>query len=115
MFSFSFMAISFSEFKKVQMKVGKVIDAERVEGSEKLIKMIVDFGTEKRQAIAGIAKWYGPGELIGKKFVFVINLEPKKMMGLESQAMILAAMDEEGNLALVTLDKPNIKEGSPIS
>ncbi|MCD6483043.1 MAG: methionine--tRNA ligase subunit beta [Candidatus Aenigmarchaeota archaeon] len=109
------MAISFSEFKKVQMKVGKVIDAERVEGSEKLIKMIVDFGTEKRQAIAGIAKWYGPGELIGKKFVFVINLEPKKMMGLESQAMILAAMDEEGNLALVTLDKPNIKEGSPIS
>lgn len=97
------------------MKVGRVLEAEKVEGSEKLIKMIVDFGKEKRQVIAGIAKWYDASELIGKKFVFVTNLEPKRMMGLESQAMILAAMDEEGNLALVTVDKQNIKEGSLIS
>ncbi len=83
--------ITIDDFAKIELKVGTVIEAEDVEGSDKLIKQIVDFGTEKRQILSGIKKWYKPEDLIGKQFVYVTNLEPRVMMGLESQGMILAA------------------------
>ncbi len=106
--------ISFSDFAKIELKVGRVVQAERVEGSDKLIKMEVDFGNEdKRIVVAGIANKYSPEELLWKEFVFVTNLERKKIFGIESQAMILAAEDKEGNLALVTLDK-EIEEGAKV-
>lgn len=82
--------ISIDDFAKVELKVGTVLEAEEVEGSEKLIKQIIDFGDEKRQVLSGIKKWYKPENLVGKQFVFVTNLEPRTMMGMESQAMILA-------------------------
>ena len=96
--------ISFDEFKKVEMKVGRVIEAERVEGTKNLIKMIVDFGGERRQVISGIAKWYKADDLINRLLVFVTNLEPKVIRGLKSEAMVLAAEDDEGNIYLVTVD-----------
>lgn len=83
--------ISFEDFAKVELRVGTVLEAEEVEGSEKLIKQVVDFGElGQRQILSGIKQWYKPSQLIGKQFVYVVNLEPRVMMGLESQGMILA-------------------------
>lgn len=96
--------INFDEFKKVELRVAKVIEAERVEGSEKLIKLQVDLGSEQKQIIAGIGKFYEPENLIGKEIAIVANLEPRKLMGLESHGMILCASD--GNtLAFLTPEK----------
>lgn len=82
--------ISINDFAKLELKVGTVVEAEAVDGSDKLIKQIVDFGDEKRQVLSGIKKWYKPKDLVGKQFVYVTNLEPRVMMGMESQAMVLA-------------------------
>lgn len=82
--------INIEDFIKVQLRVGTVIEAEEVPGSDKLIKQIVDFGEEKRQILSGIKQWYKPEDLIGKQFVYVTNLEPRMMMGMESQGMLLA-------------------------
>ena len=92
--------ISFDDFAKLEMKVGKVVSAKTVEKSEKLLQLQVDFGEEKRQVISGIAKTYSPEDLLDKSFLFVTNLEPRTIMGLESQAMILAADDEDGPVIL---------------
>ncbi|MHA1617112.1 MAG: methionine--tRNA ligase subunit beta [Candidatus Njordarchaeales archaeon] len=83
--------ISFDEFMKIDLRVAKVISAERVPGTEKLLRLIVDLGNEKRQIIAGIAPWYSPEELVGKNIIVVANLQPKRIRGLESQGMLLAA------------------------
>lgn len=99
--------ISIDEFKKVELKVAKVISAERVEGSEKLLKLQVDLGEEKtdlsagRQVIAGIGKSYEPEELVGKEIIIVANLEPRSLMGLESQGMVLAANSESGPVLIM--------------
>ena len=93
--------ISFDEFKKVELRVGKVVACEPVEGSEKLLKLSVDIGEKDaetgllatRQVLAGIAKEYKPEDLVGKEIVIVANLEPRALMGLESQGMILCAND----------------------
>ena len=85
--------INYDDFKKVEMKIGKVLSAERVEGSEKLLKLFVDFAEENpRQVISGIGKYFENLEnIIGKQYAFVTNLEPRSIMGFESQAMIIAA------------------------
>lgn len=84
--------ISFDDFSKIELKVGTVLEAENVEGSEKLIKLKVDLGEEKpRQILAGVKQWYKPEDFVGKQVIVVANLKPKKMMGLESQGMMLAA------------------------
>jgi methionine--tRNA ligase beta chain len=105
--------ISFEDFKKLDLRVGKIINVEEILASKKLLKLTVDFGTEKRQAIAGIKQYYKPEELIDKKFVFVLNLEPRKIFGEESNCMILAAEDENGNVILLQPEK-DIKEGSKV-
>lgn len=87
--------INFDDFSKVEMRVGKILTAELIEGSEKLLKLEVDFGEEKRQVLSGIAKYYSPEDLIGKQTIFVTNLEPRQMMGLESQGMLLASGTED--------------------
>jgi len=87
--------INIDEFSKIELRVGTVIEAEAVEGSEKLIRQIVDFGDEKRQILSGIRKWFKPEDLVGKQFVYCTNLEPRKMMGLESQGMIMAVDSSE--------------------
>ncbi len=90
------MTISFDDFKKVEMRIGKILSAERVEGSDKLLKLSVDFGEESpRQVISGIGKYFENLEdLTGKHHAFVTNLEPRSIMGFESQAMIIAASTE---------------------
>ena len=104
--------IAIDDFAKVELKVGKVISAEKVEKSEKLLKLKVDIG-EERQIVAGIAKSYAPDDLIGKKIVVVANLKPAKLMGIESHGMLLAATDEEGRLSVLTLDR-EVKQGARV-
>jgi methionyl-tRNA synthetase len=87
--------ITIDEFQKLQLKTAKVLSAERVPKSEKLIKLQVSIGTEQRQIVAGIGKKYEPESLIGKTIVIVANLKPAKLMGIESQGMVLAAGDSD--------------------
>jgi methionine--tRNA ligase beta chain len=83
--------ITNEDFEKIELRIGTVIEAVAVLGSNRLIKQIVDFGElGQRQIVSGIRQWYKPESLIGKQFVYCVNLEPKKMMSLESQGMILA-------------------------
>ena len=105
--------ISFEEFQKLDLRVGKITEANQIPGSRNLIRMIVDFGTEKRQAVAGLVQWYKPQELVNKKCVFILNLQKRKMMGVESQCMILAAEDDKGNVVVLQPEK-EIAEGSKI-
>jgi len=105
--------MNIEEFQKIDLRIGKIIVAEKVENSDKLLRLEVDFGNEWRQIVSGIANYYKPEELIGKKVAFVFNLEPKMIKGIESQGMILASEDENGNLALLVPDK-EIKEGAKI-
>lgn len=96
--------IPFDDFAKCDIRVGRFASVEPVEGSEKLYKEIVDFGEEigQRQILSGIQKWYKPEDLVGKLGIFIINLEPRKMMGLESQGMLLAVDGTEGPILLTT-------------
>jgi methionyl-tRNA synthetase len=105
------MPISYEEFSKVELKTAKVISAERVEGSDKLIRLEVDAGDKdeagepsRRQIVAGIGTAYEPDQLAGKNIVIVANLAPRKLMGIESQGMLLAASEPEGPPVLLTPD-----------
>lgn len=116
--------VSFADFQKLDFRVGKVVEAEFKEGSVNLIRMKVDLGSDYgvRTIFAGVAKWYKPEELKNKKFIFVANLEPKKMptfakatagkMGEESQGMMFAA-DVENKAILIPVDA-RIPEGSVV-
>lgn len=98
--------ISLDDFAKVEMRVGTILSAEPVEGSEKLLKLSVDFGeAAPRQVLSGIAKFVAPESLVGAQRPFVTNLKPRPIMGMESQAMILAAKSEDG-LALLAPTAP---------
>lgn len=106
--------ISFKEFQKLDLRIGKVLEAEQIPQSKNLIKLIVDFGSEKRQAVAGIAQWYKSEEIVGKKYMFILNLEKKKLMGVESQCMIFAAEDSKWNVVLIQPEK-DVDIGSKVS
>ncbi len=98
--------ITIEEFKRAKLKVGKIIEAENVKKSDKLLKLQIDLGTEKRQLVAGIAKSYTTQELIGKKILMVANLKPAKLFGVESQGMVLALdSNEEGKVKLIEIDE----------
>jgi methionyl-tRNA synthetase len=105
--------IAFSDFEKLDLRIGKILEATLVPESKKLIKLLVDFGIEKRQAVAGIHKYYTPEELVGKKCVFLLNLQRRMLAGIESQCMVLAAEDEVGNVSVLQPEK-DIIEGSKI-
>ncbi|MEK6742306.1 MAG: methionine--tRNA ligase [Nitrospirota bacterium] len=104
--------IGIEDFAKVQLRVGKITAAERVEKSEKLVKLQVDIGTETRQVVAGIGKSYAPEQLIDRSIVIVVNLKPAKLMGVESQGMLLAASSGD-ILSVVTPDR-EIKPGAKV-
>ena len=87
--------ITIDEFMKVDLRTAKILEAEKVKKSKKLIKLKVDLGTEQRQVLAGIAEAYEPEQLIGRTVILVANLKPAKLMGLESQGMILAGSDDQ--------------------
>ena len=103
--------INYDDFSKIELKVAKVLEAVRVEGSDKLVKLQVSVGDKNeagepvnRQILAGIGKSYEPEVLVGKEIVIAVNLEPRKLMGEESNGMLLAASDENG-IALLTPDR----------
>jgi methionyl-tRNA synthetase len=94
--------ISIDDFMKVDLRVAKVLTAEKVANSRKLVKMTVDVGTEQRTLVAGIAEAYEPEQLVGRTIVMVVNLKPAKLMGIESNGMVLAASPDGGQPTLVT-------------
>lgn len=101
--------ISIDDFKKIELKAGTILSAERVEGSEKLVKLSVDLGLitnnaeerDVRKILAGVGKIYEPEALVGKQIIVVANLEPRSLMGMESQGMLLAAESENGPVLLM--------------
>ena len=104
--------VTFEEFKKLDLRIAIIEQAERVEGSDKLLKLLVDDGQSERQLVAGVGQYYAPEELIGRRIVIVANLEPKTLMGLESQGMLLAADSDQGPVLLMP-DK-DIPAGSKV-
>jgi len=96
--------ISFGDFQKLDLRVAKIIEVEKVEHADKLLKLQIDIGGEQKQIVAGIAEFYNPEELVGKEIVVVVNLEPRTLKGVESQGMLLAA-DEDGKPVLLMPDK----------
>ena len=109
--------ISYEDFCKLDLRVAKVIEAGNHPNADKLICLKIDLGSEQREIIAGLRGYYEPGELIGKDIVVVANLAPRKMRGLESHGMLLAASSEndgEKSLVILTTEKP-IEAGAIVS
>ena len=96
--------ITFDEFMRMDLRVGEILSAERVEGTNKLIKLKVNIGDETRTMVAGVADTYSPEDLMGKKLVVIANLKPAIIRGIESQGMILAA-EVEGKAIIPFFDK----------
>lgn len=105
--------ITIEDFAKLDLRVAKVLEAEKIEGSDKLLKLRLEVGSETRQVVSGIAKYYSPESLIGKSVILVANLKPAKLRGVESQGMILAASNDTG-LVIATLDG-EISSGSRVT
>jgi len=104
--------VSFEEFLKMDLRIGKITKAEPVSQSRNLIKLIIDVGGELRQGVAGIAQHYSPKDLEGKQVAVIVNLQPKRMFGIESNVMILAAEDEK-TISILLPDR-SVKVGSKI-
>jgi methionyl-tRNA synthetase len=105
--------ITYDDFAKIELRTANVLAAERVEGSDKLLRLQVALGGEERQIVAGIGKKYEPDALLGKTIIIVANLEPRKLMGLESQGMLLAASNNDEGPVLLTVME-DIASGSGI-
>ena len=105
--------ISIDDFLKIDLRVAKVLAAEKVPNSKKLMKLSIDVGTEQRTLVAGIAEAYQPEQLVGRTVGIVFNLKPAKLMGIESNGMILAASPEGGKPVLVAFES-DIAPGSRI-
>jgi methionine--tRNA ligase beta chain len=106
--------ITIEDFKKIDLRVARVLTAEKVDNSDRLLKLQIDLGYEQRQILAGISQNYQPEELIGKEIIVVANLEPRNLRGLESNGMLLAATDPNDTIRLLKPDA-EITPGSKIS
>jgi methionyl-tRNA synthetase len=106
--------ISLDEFKQIELRVGEILAAEPIAGSDRLLKLAVDLGGEQRSVVGGLAQSYAPEELRGLKVVVVANLAPARIKGVESQGMLLGVGCEEAKaLALLTVNRP-VPNGSPV-
>jgi methionyl-tRNA synthetase len=105
--------ISFDDFSKMDIRLGTILSAEKVEKADKLLKLLVDTGIDQRTIVSGIAEHYKPEEIIGKTVSVLLNLAPRKIRGIESQGMILMAENEEGVLSFMTPEK-NFNAGGEI-
>jgi methionyl-tRNA synthetase len=99
------MELDIAEFQKLDLRIAEVLEAERIPGTDKLLRLQISLGTERRQIVAGIAEHYPPEQLAGKKIVVVANLKPVTIRGVESRGMLLAASDSDG-LSILTVDRP---------
>lgn len=109
--------ISIDDFKKLDIRIGKVIEAVDVEGSEKLIRCVVDFGELGTRVIfSGLRKWYAASELVGKTLPYIVNLEPRRMFGEESQGMLMAAAPSKdgGDEAVLLSPDKKVEPGTKI-
>ena len=106
--------IAIDDFSKIDLRVALVTACEKVEKTDKLLKLTVKLGEEMRTVVSGIAKFYTPEEMVGKRVVMIANLKPAKLRGIESRGMILCAEDAEGNLSLVSPEKAGFADGSGI-
>lgn len=97
--------IGFDEFTRLDMRVGKILSAEKVEKADKLLRLEVDLGTEVRQIVAGLAEYYDPVSLIGKEVIVLTNLKPRTIRGIESQGMVLA-VDTDDKPVLISPESP---------
>lgn len=109
------MTVTYGDFSKLDFRVGKVVEAQDIEGATSLIRLVVDFGPlGEKTILSGIKKWYAAQDLEGKSFVFLFNLEPKKLMSEESQGMILAAEDESGEDCVLIVPDKSIAPGTKV-
>jgi methionyl-tRNA synthetase len=109
--------VSFGDWQKINLRVAKILKVEEIEGADKLYKLEVDLGKEigKRVICAGIKKYYKKDELIDKSIIVISNLEPKKMKGIESKGMLLAAGSKEEDFCVLISPEKNVKPGTKIS
>ena len=105
--------ITFDDFKKLDLRVATILEAEKVEGADRLLRLQITIGDEQRQIVAGVAEFYSPEDLVGRQIVVVANLQPATIRGVKSQGMLLAAAAGEG-LALLRPD-PSVPPGSSVS
>ncbi len=105
--------ISIDEFGRLDLRVAKVLEAEAIPGATRLLKLIVDLGSEKRQLVAGIAEVYQPESLVGRTIIVVANLKPVRLRGVESDGMLLAAQPPDGKPVLATFDE-SVPPGSKV-
>jgi methionyl-tRNA synthetase len=105
--------ITIDDFKKIDLRIARVLEAEKVPKSDKLLRIQIELGNERRQVVAGIAQHYKPEDLIGKQIVLVANLQPAKLMGQESKGMILAASDETGKLSIIGVES-EVQNGATV-
>src|ERR1035437_6259558 len=106
--------ISFEEFSKMDIRVGTILEAERVPKTDKLLKLLIDTGIDKLTIVSGIAAYYKPEDIIGQQVSILVNLAPRKIKNIESRGMILMAENRSGELSFVLPDKPNVNNGSNI-
>lgn len=104
--------VSFDEFKKLDIRIGRIMAAERIEGAKKLLKLVINIGDEERQVVAGIAETYQPEDLIDRKIPLIVNLDPATIRGVESRGMILAV--DIGNKAILLNPDEDVPEGSRV-
>ena len=107
--------IEYDDFAKLELRIGEIIACEEVPKSKKLLKETIKLGSETRTVLSGIKKWYKPEDMVGKKVLVVCNLAPRKIAGIESQGMVLAAEDESGEmLSLLTPDNKDMPSGAEV-
>jgi methionyl-tRNA synthetase len=106
--------ISFDDFSKMDIRVGTILEAERVPKTDKLLKLLIDTGIDKRTVVSGIAGSYKPENIIGQQVSILVNLASRKIKGIESQGMILMAENDKGELSFVAPTKPDINNGSSV-
>lgn len=108
--------VNFEDFKKIDVRIGKILTAEKIEGADRLLKLEVDFGEYRRQIVSGIAEFYKPEDLIGKECPFIVNLTPRNFMGVESQGMLFAIKVDpsagSGQAAVLLHPDQEVPEGS---
>ena len=104
--------VSIEDFDKLDIRIGTVMDCQRHPKADKLLVFDIKCGSDRRTIVSGIAQYYQPEDLVGKKVAFIANLAPRKLRGIESKGMILSAEDAKGNLEVVTVDK--VEDGADI-
>jgi methionyl-tRNA synthetase len=108
-------SVSYEDFAKVKLRVGKVVEASDHPNADKLLVLKVDLGDEKRQLVAGLKGYYRPDQLLGKNLIIVSNLAPRMMRGIESQGMLLAASSPDRAKVIILTTDSDVPPGSPVS